>query len=284
MDIIYLLKAVVIGIVEGITEFLPVSSTAHILIVSDWLNFDMDNSVVFDIVIQLGAIFAVIWIYRQELLHIICGFFKGDRTQLLFVRNLLIAFLPAAIIGYLLIHAIESLLNAKENMLIYAITLFVGGLIMIWVESRPSMAKPAPGPDTAEEVERGLHEISWKQALVVGLAQCLAMIPGTSRSGSTIIAGMLAGVPRRAATDFSFFLAIPTMLGASTLSLLRHGHEMSGDNLSMVAIGFVVSFFSALIFVKGLLKFISRYSYRPFGWYRIIFGIFIAILVGFAAV
>lgn len=278
-NIVYLIKAAVIGLVEGVTEFLPISSTAHILILGNWLNFDSGDSKVFEIAIQLGAILAVIVIYRQTIWDVIIGFFKGDLRQVRFVRNLLLAFMPAVVIGLLLNKAIERLLDADNNQIIYAITLFVGGLIMLWVESRPKYRKIKSHEQDVLETEEGFENITWKQALIVGFAQCLAMIPGTSRSGSTIIAGMLAGIPRKVATEFSFLLAIPTMIGATTLMTYKHAHEIGGANLTALIVGFVMAFISALLLVKWLLRFISKYSYRPFAWYRMALGVLVAVLV-----
>ncbi|NOL49449.1 undecaprenyl-diphosphate phosphatase [Pelistega europaea] len=272
-DIFFLLKATFLGIVEGITEFLPISSTAHLLIIGDWIGFDAGQDKVYEIVIQLGSILAVMWIYRQRIGQLCVGTIKRQRSELLFVRNLLLAFLPAAIIGLMLIKYIKAILN--NVFIVYAITLVLGGLIMLWVENRPGMAKHS----TDEHVKgqtTSIEDISIKQALIVGFAQCLAMIPGTSRSGSTIIAGMFAGIQRKTATEFSFFLAMPTMIAATALSLYKYGSHLSDSNLLAVGIGFLFAFLSALIVVKGLLLFVSKYSYRPFAWYRIIFGLVVA--------
>lgn len=268
----FLIKAAFLGLVEGLTEFLPISSTAHLLILGDWINFDTGQYKVYEIVIQLGSILAVMWIFRERLIQLIKGFFTGDRTEMLFVRNLLLAFLPAAIIGLLLINFISNLLDGK--FMVYAFTLVLGGLIMLWVERRPDMAKHGNLNEAElEQKTTRLEDITWKQALVVGFAQCLAMIPGTSRSGATIIAGMFAGLHRKTATEFSFFLAMPTMIAATVLSLYKYGGQLSQDNIWAVVIGFIVAFISALFLVRALLKFISQYSYRPFAWYRIVFGI-----------
>ncbi len=272
----YLFKAVVLGIVEGITEFLPISSTAHLLILGDWIGFDSGQFKVYEIVIQLGSILAVMWLYRQRLREVIVGTFTGNRSEQRFTMNLIIAFLPAAIIGLLLIKHISQLLDGK--FMVYAFTLVVGGIIMLWVERRPSMAKHT----TLQEHElahqtRSLEDITWKQALVVGFAQCLAMIPGTSRSGATIISGMMAGIHRKTATEFSFFLAMPTMIAATVLSLYKHGGQLSQSNLLAVLLGFVAAYISALVVVRALMRFLSSASYRPFGWYRIVFGLVVAL-------
>ena len=271
MDFLYLLKAALIGIIEGLTEFLPISSTAHLIIWGDWLNFNSGDVKVFEIVIQFGSIMAVVWIYRHYIIEVIRGLIRWDMKHVLFVRNLLLAFLPAAIIGLLIIDQVAKLLDGK--FMIYVFTLIVGGFIMLWVESRPQMQKFNQQPvDENAPPGEGLDSISWKQALVVGFAQCLAMVPGTSRSGATIISGMIAGIPRRAATEFSFFLAIPTMLGATILSLYKYGDQLSSDNFLAIVIGFVFAFISALFLVRAILRFVSKHSYKPFAYYRIIFG------------
>lgn len=279
---IYLLKAAFLGVVEGLTEFLPISSTAHLLILGDWINFDSGDFKVYEIVIQLGSILAVMWIFRCRLWQVIRGTFTGDRTELLFTRNLILAFLPAAVIGLILIKQIAQLLDGK--FIVYAFTLVLGGILMLWVERRPDMAKHAPADSDAQNAKvKRLEDITWKQALVVGFAQCLAMIPGTSRSGATIIAGMMAGIHRKTATEFSFFLAMPTMLGATVLSMYKYGGELSDSNMLAVVIGFIAAFVSALLLVRALLKFISVYSYRPFGWYRIVLGLIVGLWVWSAA-
>ncbi|MDY3330742.1 MAG: undecaprenyl-diphosphate phosphatase [Pelistega sp.] len=274
-DFIFLLKAAFLGIIEGITEFLPISSTAHLLILGDWIGFDAGQDKVYEIVIQLGSILAVMWIYRQRLTQLCVGTLKRERADLLFIRNILLAFLPAAIIGLLLIKYIKQLLDGQ--FIVYAITLVLGGLIMLWVESRPGMSKHSTATDIeSSDKTTKIEDITVGQALTVGFAQCLAMIPGTSRSGATIIAGMFAGIHRKTATEFSFFLAMPTMIAATVLSLYKYGAQLSESNLLAVVIGFVMAFLSSLVVVRALLAFVSRYSYRPFAWYRIIFGLLVA--------
>ncbi|NLB30423.1 MAG: undecaprenyl-diphosphate phosphatase, partial [Alcaligenaceae bacterium] len=270
MDFLYLLKAAILGIVEGLTEFLPISSTAHLIIWGDWLNFDSGDVKVFEIVIQFGSIMAVVWIYRYYIVDVIKGLLRWEMKQVLFVRNLLLAFLPAAIIGLLIIDQVAKLLDGK--FMIYVFTLILGGFIMLWVESRPQMKKANQMVDENAPPGEGLDSITWKQALVVGFAQCLAMVPGTSRSGATIISGMIAGIPRRAATEFSFFLAMPTMLAATVLSLYKYGDQLSSDNFLAIVVGFVFAFISALFLVKAILRFVSKHSYKPFAYYRIVFG------------
>jgi undecaprenyl-diphosphatase len=270
MDLIYLLKAAFIGIVEGLSEFLPISSTAHLIIWGDWINFNSGDVKVFEIVIQFGSIMAVIWIYRHYIIEVISGLLRWEMKQVLFVRNLLLAFLPAAVIGLLIIDQVAKLLDGK--FIVYVISLILGGFIMLWVESRPQMSKANQIVDENAPPGEGLDSITWKQALVVGFAQCLAMVPGTSRSGATIISGMIAGIPRRAATEFSFFLAMPTMLAATVLSLYKYGDQLSNENLSAIVVGFIFAFLSALVLVRAILRFVSKHSYKPFAIYRIIFG------------
>lgn len=270
MNIIYLLKAAFIGMIEGLSEFLPISSTAHLIIWGDWINFDSGEVKVYEIVIQFGSILAVIWIYRHYLLELLGGLLRREQKYVLVTRNLILAFLPAAVIGLLIIDQVAKLLDGK--FFVYVFTLIVGGLIMLWVESRPHMSKANQLLDENTPLGEGLEKITWKQALVVGFAQCLAMVPGTSRSGATIISGMIAGIPRRTATEFSFFLAMPTMLAATVLSLYKYGDQLSDENISAIVVGFIFAFLSALVLVRAILRFVSKFSYKPFAIYRIIFG------------
>lgn len=278
---LFLLKAAFLGIIEGLTEFLPISSTAHLLIVGDWINFVSSSDKVYEVVIQFGSILAVIWIFRERLWQLIRGAFSGDRTELLFMRNLLIAFLPAAVIGALMISYIKALFH---NPAVFVATLVGGGLLMLWVERKPQYSKSQAMRDQGVVAGKGdsvtslratantLEDITWKQALVVGFAQCVAMVPGTSRSGATIIGGMLAGVQRKTATEFSFFLAMPTMLAATVYDLYRNAGALSGTEINGIIIGFIAAFFSALVVVRAVLSFVSRRTYRPFAWYRIGLG------------
>jgi undecaprenyl-diphosphatase len=277
----FMLKALFLGVVEGFTEFIPVSSTAHLLLIGAWIDFSSSDDKVFEVVIQFGSIMAVIWIFRERVLHLIRGAFTRDPVELAFMRNLIIAFLPAAVIGALAIKYIKMLFHSPA---VFVFTLVIGGLIMLWVERKPQYAKFGPGEAAhAGETEanrnataRSLEQISWKQALVVGFAQCLAMVPGTSRSGATIISGMIAGIDRRTATEFSFFLAMPTMLAATVYDLYRHGEALTESQFSAIAVGFLAAFVSALIVVRAVLRFVSRHTYRPFAWYRIGLGVVVA--------
>lgn len=284
-NMLYLFKALVLGLIEGFTEFIPVSSTAHLLLFGEWINFDSGSNKVYEVVIQFGSILAVIWIFRQRLWQLVSGVLKGEAAEVAFTRNLIIAFLPAAVIGFFAIKTIKMMFH---NPAIFVVTLVLGGLIMLWVERKPHMAKHGSqatvnGAESAQRSGLGqpvtftLEDISWKQALVVGFAQCLAMIPGTSRSGATIIGAMLAGVQRKTATEFSFFLAMPTMLAATVYDLYKHGGLLTSDQTLGIAIGFIAAFFSALVLVKAVLRWVSRHTYRPFAWYRIALGGVVAI-------
>ena len=271
----YLLKALFLGVVEGFTEFIPVSSTAHLLLLVEWISFPSDDNKVFEVVIQFGSIMAVIWLFRARILQLIRGVLQGDTTERLFLRNLIIAFLPAAVIGALTIQYIKMLFHSP---MVFVFTLIGGGLIMLWVERKPAYAKQLSEDSnvtatTARATSHQLEQITWKQALVVGFAQCLAMVPGTSRSGATIIGGMLSGIDRKTATEFSFFLAMPTMLAATVYDLYRNGAALSTEQTWGIAVGFIAAFFSALFLVKAVLRFVSKHTYRPFAWYRIALGL-----------
>lgn len=269
---IYLWKAFFLGIIEGITEFLPISSTGHLILFGDWINFESNEAKVFEVVIQLGSILAVMWIFRKRLFQLIKGTLRRDPVELSFTRNLLIAFLPSAVIGLLFIKAIKALFFHPG---VVVVTLVIGGVIMLWVERR----RPSSGPgaiDLSTQVQT-LETITWKQALVVGCAQCLAMVPGTSRSGATIIAGMLSGIQRKTATEFSFFLAMPTMLAAAVYDMVKHGHLLSQQDLLAIAVGFTSAFLCALLVVQAILVFVSKHTYRAFAWYRIALGLVVGI-------
>ncbi len=265
-----LIKAFFLGIVEGITEFLPISSTGHLIIVGKWIEFTSTEGKVFEVVIQLGSILAVMWIFRVRLIKMITGTLQRDPIEMAFTRNLIIAFLPSAVIGFLFIKLIKALFFQPA---VVVVTLIVGGLIMLWVER----ARKPDQADATRITANTLESISWKQALIVGFAQCLAMIPGTSRSGSTIIGGMLAGIERKTATEFSFFLAMPTMLAAASYDMYKNAGLISQADMLAIAVGFVTAFFSALFVVRAILSFISKHTYRAFGWYRIVLGIVVGV-------
>ncbi|WP_313048864.1 undecaprenyl-diphosphate phosphatase [Pseudomonas soli] len=260
MDLWSALQAVILGVVEGLTEFLPISSTGHQIIVADLINFGGDRAMAFNIIIQLGAILAVVWEFRRKIFDVVLGL-PTQVPARRFTTNLLIAFIPAVILGVLFADLIHEYLF---NPITVAAALVVGGVIMLWAERRQHRV----------EVDH-VDEMRWSHALKIGLVQCLAMIPGTSRSGSTIIGGLLFGLSRKAATEFSFFLAMPTMVGAAVYSGYKYRDLFQPGDLPVFAIGFVVSFIFAMIAVRGLLKFIANHSYAVFAWYRIAFGLLI---------
>ncbi|WP_339470036.1 undecaprenyl-diphosphate phosphatase [Pseudomonas sp. EL_65y_Pfl1_R83] len=260
MDFWTAIQALILGVVEGLTEFLPISSTGHQIIVADLLDFTGDRFNAFNIIIQLGAILAVVWEFRGKIFEVVSGLPTQRKAQR-FTVNLLIAFFPAVVLGVIFADLIHHYLF---NPITVATALVVGGVIMLWAERREHEVH-------AETVD----DITWKDALKVGLAQCLAMIPGTSRSGSTIIGGLLFGLSRKTATEFSFFLAMPTMVGAAVYSGYKYRDLFQPADLPVFTIGFVTSFIFAMIAVKGLLKFIASHSYAAFAWYRIAFGLLI---------
>ncbi|WP_124353315.1 undecaprenyl-diphosphate phosphatase [Pseudomonas chlororaphis] len=260
MELWTAVQALILGIVEGLTEFLPISSTGHQIIVADLLNFGGERAMAFNIIIQLGAILAVVWEFRRKILDVVTGL-PTQRSAQRFTINLLIAFLPAVVLGVIFADLIHEYLF---NPITVAAALVVGGVVMLWAERRQH-----------EIHANTVDEISWKDALKVGFAQCLAMIPGTSRSGSTIIGGLLFGLSRKTATEFSFFLAMPTMVGAAVYSGYKYRNLFQPDDLPVFAVGFITSFIFAMIAVRGLLKFIANHSYAAFAWYRIAFGLVI---------
>ncbi|GAA3897347.1 undecaprenyl-diphosphate phosphatase [Sphingomonas limnosediminicola] len=257
-----LLIAIILGIVEGVTEFLPVSSTGHLILATELLGFDADKWAAFNVIIQLGAILAIVVLYWRTFWAVLEGMFKGQAISWRFVRNILIGFLPSAILGFLLINKIELLLG---NAMVVAVAFIVGGIAILVIER---MVKETPIV--------GVAEMPLGTVIGVGIVQCLAMIPGVSRSGATIMGGLSLGVERRTAAEFSFFLAIPTMVGATTLELVKHRDTLmagaSGIGFSAVAVGFVVSFVVAVVVVKAFVHYISRHGFGPFAWYRIIVG------------
>ncbi len=263
MDIVLLIKAAIMGIVEGLTEFLPISSTGHLILAGALLGFDDAKAKVFDIAIQTGAIFAVILVYWQKIRSTMVALPRQPRAQRL-VLNIFIAFVPAVVLGLLFGSAIKAHLFIPT---VVASTFIVGGLIILWAEKRP------PGSVRVLYVD----DMTPLDALKVGLVQCLAMIPGTSRSGATIIGGMLLGLSRQAATDFSFFLAIPTLTGAGAYSLYKERALLSVQDLPMFAVGLLFSFVSAWLCVRWLLRYISTNSFVPFAWYRIAFGMVVLV-------
>ena len=260
MDPILMLHALIMGIVEGLTEFLPVSSTGHLIITGELLNFlDQERRNVFEVAIQLGAILAVVWAYRTRLWAVASTLHQPASQR--FVLNLIIAFLPAAILGFLFIHQIKAFLF---NPVAVAVALVIGGVIILWVERRPHTIK----------IQR-IEDMTPKDALKIGCAQALALIPGTSRSGATIIGGLWFGFSRIAATEFSFFLAIPTMFIATFYDVYKNHELFSWHDAGLFATGFIAAFISAMLAVKVLLKYIQQHDFTVFAWYRIGFGLFI---------
>jgi undecaprenyl-diphosphatase len=257
-----LLIAIILGIVEGVTEFLPVSSTGHLILATELLGFDADKWSAFNVIIQLGAILAIVVLYWRTFWAVLEGLIRKQAMSWRFVRNVLIGFLPSAILGFILINRIEAMLG---NATIVAVTLILGGIAILVIER---MVKDTPVV--------GVADMPLKTAIGVGVVQCLAMIPGVSRSGATIMGGLALGVERRTAAEFSFFLAIPTMVGATTLELVKHHDTLlsgaSGVGFDAVAVGFVVSFVVAIVVVKGFVHYISRHGFAPFAWYRIVAG------------
>ncbi|ANQ83856.1 undecaprenyl-diphosphate phosphatase [Azoarcus olearius] len=258
MDITLLLTALILGIVEGLTEFLPVSSTGHLIILGDLLGYNDEASKVFKIVIQLAAILAVCWDYRERLIKVAVGV-PSDRSAQRFVGLLLLGFLPAAVLGFLFHSTIK---NVLFNPLVVATALVVGGLIILYVEKRAYHPRVT-----------SVDEMRWGDALKVGFAQALAMIPGTSRSGATIMGGLIFGLSRKTAAEFSFFLAIPTMLAATVYDVYKNWTLLRVEDLPVFAVGFVASFFAAMWAVKSFIRFISNHTFVVFAWYRIVFGI-----------
>ena len=260
MDITLLIKAAILGIVEGLTEFLPVSSTGHLIIVGDLLGYNDETSKVFKIVIQLAAILAVCWDYRERLTKMVVGL-PNDAPSQRFAAMLFIGFLPAAVLGLMFHSTIKALLF---NPITVASALIVGGFIILYVEKRAYH----PRIDSVDEMR-------WPDALKVGFAQALAMIPGTSRSGATIMGGLIFGLSRKTAAEFSFFLAIPTMFAATAYDLYKNWALLRADDLPVFAVGFVTSFVAAMWAVKGFIRFISNHTFVVFAWYRIVFGLIV---------
>jgi undecaprenyl-diphosphatase len=262
MDIPILLKAVVLGVVEGLTEFLPISSTGHLILVGDLLGFNDEKGKMFEIMIQCGAILAVIWEYRRKFAQVAVGLFS-ERTAQRFAANLLIAFVPLAALGLLFGKYIKAYLFKPVPV---ALAFIIGGLIILWAERR----------DHREHVA-SVDDMTWADAARVGIAQAFALIPGTSRAGATIIGGLLFGLSRRAATEFSFFLAVPVLFAASAYEFVKHREMFTTDDFGMFGTGFAAAFVSAFLCVRWLLRFISRHDFSVFAWYRIAFGIVVLV-------
>jgi undecaprenyl-diphosphatase len=264
MDFITFLQAAFLGLVEGLTEFLPVSSTGHLILLIDLLGFQGPPGKMFEIVIQLGAILAVVWIYRIKIFNVVIGVFSEPAAQK-FTVNLILAFLPAMVIGVVAYSFIKSVLFSPW---VVSVALIVGGIAILVIERAQKTARyHAP------------EEIPWPKALAIGLFQCIAMIPGVSRSGATIMGALLVGVERRAAAEFSFLLAIPTMLAATVYDLYKNRDVLTTDNLAIIAVGFVSAFLVAFAVVRTVLGFISKHGFTPFAIYRIALGIIMLIVL-----
>ncbi len=253
-----LLTAIILGIVEGVTEFLPVSSTGHLVLATELMGYDPQRWAVFNVAIQPGAILAVVVLYWRTFMAVLSGLFRGEKQSIAFVRNLLIAFVPAVALGLLFNDQIEALL---ESATVVAWALIVGGIGILIVER---LAKT--------HTVGGISAVSTAQSAKIGLVQCLAMIPGVSRSGATIMGAMALGIDRRTAAEFSFFLALPTLSGATVLQLFKHRDAITGGDLQLIAVGAVVSFVVALAVVKAFMAVVTKHGFAPFAWYRIIAG------------
>jgi undecaprenyl-diphosphatase len=256
-----ILQAILLGIVEGFTEFLPISSTGHLIVVGDLIGFHNDGSV-FEIAIQLGAILAVVVEYRRKFTGVALGMFSDAKSQR-FILNLFIAFLPAAIMGLLFISIIKTYLF---NAISVATMLILGGLVILWAERRKHQVRVTD-----------VDAMTWKDALKIGLFQVVSMVPGTSRSGATIIGGLFIGLDRKVAAEFSFFLAVPTMFAATFYDVYKHRDLLHASDFPMFAAGFITAFFSAWLAVRTLVRFVANHTYEVFAWYRIAFGLVILI-------
>jgi undecaprenyl-diphosphatase len=275
-----------LGIVEGLTEFLPISSTGHLILVSSLLDFHNERGKVFEVVIQTGAIAAIAWVYRERLWAKVTGLIPHkmltaqhqQRESMRFWLNLLIAFLPLAVLGLLFGKMLKAALFNAE---VVATAFIVGGVIILWVERRiklqaklqqQSAASPAMVHATSHPIQR-VEDMQWHDALKLGCAQAFALIPGTSRSGATIIGGLLFGFPRQVATEFSFFLALPTLTAAGLYDLYKHRDILVMSDVPLFIVGLLAAFFSALWAVKGFIRYVSTHDFTPFAWYRIVFGV-----------
>ncbi len=258
MDTTSLIQAFILGIVEGLTEFLPVSSTGHLILGAELLGFKGEGSAAFKIAIQLGAILAVLVVYRDRFIGIARGLIAFEPDSVAFTRNILLAFLPAAVVGVVAYKSIRALLESPETV---AVALIVGGILILLIERVVKTVKVT-----------SVETMPWTTAAKIGVVQCLAMVPGVSRSGATIMGGLLMGLDRKTAAEFSFFLAVPTMAGATVFALYKERDVLVFDDLGLIAVGFTAAFVSALMVVKSLVGFVSKYGFAPFAWYRIALG------------
>lgn len=261
-----LVKAAILGTVEGLTEFLPISSTGHLILTASLLGFTGDKAKLFEVAIQTGAMLSVIWYYRVRIARVVLGLFSAEPARR-FALNVAIAFLPAALLGVVFGSMIKRVLFKPIPV---ALAFIVGALVILWVERREAQA---PRPARVDDVD----DLSWRDALKLGLAQAFALIPGTSRSGATIIGGMLFGLSRKAATEFSFFLAIPTLIGAGAYDTYKYRDLISWADAPLFGVGLATAFVSALVCVHWLIWFVSTHNFVPFAWYRIGFGILVLV-------
>ena len=269
MDIVLLAKAAVLGVVEGLTEFLPISSTGHLILAASLLDFTGSSAKVFEIAIQTGAMFAVIWEYRTRIAATFAGLFSDALAQR-FARNVLIAFAPAVVFGLALGKVIKTHLFHPVPV---ALAFVVGGIVILWVEARHRKSYGARDLEGARHARvETVDDMNALDALKVGLVQCLALIPGTSRSGATIIGAMVFGFSRRAATEFSFYLAIPTLIGAGVYSVWKERGSLSAGDVPMFMVGTVFAFASALLCIRWLIRYVATHDFTVFAWYRIVFG------------
>jgi undecaprenyl-diphosphatase len=274
LDIALLIKAAILGIVEGLTEFLPISSTGHLILAASLLDFTGEKAKVFEIAIQTGAMFSVMWEYRARLLRTVAGI-THDPVAQRFALNVLIAFIPAVVLGLSLGSVIKAHLFHPVPV---AMAFIVGGFIILIVERRHR--KLYGELDLAGKRQARVEtvdDMSYLDALKVGLLQCLALIPGTSRSGATIIGGLVLGLSRKASTEFSFFLGIPTLMGAGAYSVWKQRDLLRWEDLPMFAVGTVTAFISALLCIRWLVRYVSTHDFVPFAWYRIIFGVVVLV-------
>jgi undecaprenyl-diphosphatase len=270
MDWILMVKALILGVVEGLTEFLPVSSTGHLIVAGSLLNFTDAQSKTFDVVIQFGAILAICWEYRTKIATIVTGLpTRPDARR--FTLNVIIATIPAIVLGLLLEKHIKAVLFSPVPV---SVALIIGGIVILWAEGRQRDRNHAPRVHSVDD-------LSPADALKVGLAQCFALIPGTSRSGATIIGGMLFGLDRRVATEFSFFLAIPIIFGATIYEMAKYWKTLTVNDIGLFAIGLVAAFVSAFVCVRWLLRYVASHDFSAFAWYRIGFGLLI-LIVGYS--
>lgn len=284
MDIALALKAVILGIVEGLTEFLPISSTGHLILAGQLLDFNDEKGKIFEIVIQFGAILAVCWEFRSRIGKVVAGL-ATDRTAQRFAVNVVVATVPAIVLALVFGKWIKAHLF---NPVTVAMAFIVGGVVILWAEWRDarrgtalSNARNPRANALLEAAKAGapriesVDDLNWRDAMKVGIAQCFALVPGTSRSGATIIGGMLFGLSRQVATEFSFFLAIPVIFGATVYELYKARSLLSADDLGIFGIGFVFAFLSAFLCVRWLLRFVATHDFKPFAWYRIVFGVIV---------